>query len=124
MAQIPLGPFWVIKRLSVAYRKMELIGKFVNNRRFRSALAKQGFSYNKVTNKLSLSYPHVPKEFSDQAVEITLYRAAPSLISEIHSIAYYCKGSGYEKASPKKGFEKYVRGILKPAMEVARPTWA
>jgi len=103
---------------------MELVGKSVNNRKFRKALVKRGFSYNKVARTLSLSYPHVPKEFADQAVEITLYRMAPSLIAKIHSVEYYREGSSYEKACPKKGFKKYVEDILEAALEAARPTRA
>ncbi len=102
---------------------MDSIGKYVDSENYRKALKKYGFRYNPMTKSLFLSYPYVPEEFRDMAVQISLYRPSASSIAQISSIDFYIKGSDYRKVKePDKRFEEYLGGILKEAMEKARPS--
>ncbi len=102
---------------------MDSIGKYVNGEAYIKALKEHGFKYDPITKSLLLSYPYLPDEFRDMAVQISLYRPPASSIAQVASISFYRRGSDYKEVKePGKRFKEYLDGILREAIEKARPS--
>lgn len=102
---------------------MKPVGKLVRRKRYRHEMAKHGFRYDFTRNRLLLSYPYLPKEFSEYAASVQLSGSKLSPVCKIASIDFYRKGSGYRKAAPSQGFKSYVDGIVEKSVRASLPAF-